>query len=359
MNLKFRKDVPIGVICPTSMGMRLVPDNGQAVYCTDRYTLTVCSAETNVVQISASLGIPGKALTTFVEGSPMAWFIKDNLRRRNIQYEGPEVPQGGPWGYRHQFNIADSGFGTRGPRVWNDRTGEVGRTLNAKDFDLDRIFGKEGAQIVHMSGLVAALSPESGKFCLAVAEAAKKYGTLVSFDINHRASFWVDREEELRDVFHRIASMADILIGNEEDFQLALGIKGPEHGGKDVGAQIEDFKEMINRVKAAYPQVQAFGNTLRSVISVGEHMWGSIMRFGDEWNVIPPREIQVYDRIGGGDGFVGGMLYGLMKGWPIEKVNSFAWATGALATTVVTDYAMPCDEDQVWSIYEGNARVKR
>ncbi|HCG36691.1 MAG TPA: 2-keto-3-deoxygluconate kinase, partial [Clostridiales bacterium] len=118
-------------------------------------------------------------------------------RSRYMEYEGKEVEQGGPWGYRHQFNIADSGYGTRGPRVQNDRAGEVGRTLSIKDFDLDRIFGQEGVQILHLSGLIGALSPETSQFCLELARAAKKYGTLISFDLNHRASFWQGREEEL------------------------------------------------------------------------------------------------------------------------------------------------------------------
>ncbi len=111
--------------------------------------------------------------------------------------KGIEVPQGDPWGYRHQFNIADSGFGSRGPRVLNDRAGEVGRTLNVKDFDLERIFGKEGVQILHLSGLIGALSPHTGAFCLELARTAKKHGTLISFDLNYRASFWKNREKEL------------------------------------------------------------------------------------------------------------------------------------------------------------------
>ena len=97
--------------------------------------MQVTSAESNVASVASYLGLPVKVLTTFVKGSPIAQMIKDNLRSRHIDYEGPEVPQGGPWGYRHQFNIADSGLGSRGPRVWNDRAGEVGRTLNVKDFD--------------------------------------------------------------------------------------------------------------------------------------------------------------------------------------------------------------------------------
>lgn len=359
MSFELKKDCKYSLLVPTSMGVRITPVNGQPVHSSTLFEMQATSAETNVANISSSLGLPVKVLTTFVKDSPIALFIKSSLRSRNMDYEGPEVAQGDPWGYRHQFNIADSGFGTRGPRVQNDRAGEVGRTLNVKDFDLDRIFGQEGVQIVHLSGLIGALSPETSTFCLEIARAAKKYETCIAFDLNYRASFWKGRQEELRANFTEIASVADILIGNEEDFQLCLGIEGPEAGGKGIEAEIEGFKGMIGRVKAAFPNASVFATTLRQVISANEHLWGAIMLEGKNWHVIEPRRIAVLDRIGGGDGFVGGLLYGILKGWEPEKWPQFGWATGALATTFLTDYAQPADEDMVWSIWGGNARVKR
>ena len=359
MSLELKKDFMWSLVVPTSMGVRITPPNGQPVHCSDLYQMYASSAETNVASISSYLGLPVKVLTTFVKDSPIAQFIKANLRSRNMSFEGPEVPQGGPWGYRHQFNIADSGIGTRGPRVQNDRAGEVGRTLNVKDFDLDRIFGKEGVQIVHLSGLIGALSPETSNFCLEIARFAKKFGTRIAFDLNYRASFWKGRDKELREIFTEIASLSDILIGNEEDFQLCLGIEGPEAGGKGISSEIDGFKGMIGRVKAAFPNASVFATTLRQVISTNEHLWGAIMLEGENWQVIEPRKINVLDRIGGGDGFVGGLLYGILKGWDPDKWPQFGWATGALATTFLTDYAQPADEDMVWSIWNGNARVKR
>ncbi|MEI6579305.1 MAG: PfkB family carbohydrate kinase, partial [Eubacteriales bacterium] len=237
--------------------------------------------------------------------------------------------------------------------------GEVGRTLNINDFDLDRIFGKDGVAVLHLSGLIGALSPETGRFCLELARAAKKYGTVISFDLNFRATFWKGREQELREIFTEIASVSDILVGNEEDFQLCLGIQGPEAGGKGIAAKIEGFKGMITAVKAAFPNASVFATTLREVVNANTHLWGAIMLNGDEWHVIEPREIHILDRIGGGDGFVGGLLYAILKGWDSEKWAQFGWATGALATTFITDYAQPADEEQVWSVWEGNARVKR
>jgi 2-dehydro-3-deoxygluconokinase len=243
--------------------------------------------------------------------------------------------------------------------VHNDRAGEIGRILNVKDFDLNRLFVTEGVQILHLSGLIGALSPETGTFCLELARSAKKAGTLISFDLNFRASFWKGRDKELRAIFSEIATLSDILVGNEEDFQLCLGIKGPEEGGKDLAGQIESFKEMIKRVKETYPGASVFATTLRQVVSVNSHLWGSLMLHGNDWNVIEPRQIDVLDRIGGGDGFVGGMLYAILKGWEPEKWIQFGWAAGALATTSLTDYALPADEEQLWSIWKGNARVKR
>jgi 2-dehydro-3-deoxygluconokinase len=276
-----------------------------------------------------------------------------------MDYEGAEIDQGGPWGYRHQINIADSGFGMRGPRVLNDRAGEVGRTLNMKDFDLERIFTNEGVQILHMSGLVAALSQDTSNFCLELAKTAKRYGTAISFDLNYRASFWKGRKEELHQKFSEIASLSDILIGNEEDFQLCLGIAGPEAGGEDLSHKIDVFKDMINRARKEYSNTSVFATTLRQVISANSHLWGAIMAEGDKWHVIEPRQIDVLDRIGGGDGFVGGLLYGILRGWEPEKWIQFGWANGAFVVTLLTDYSNPCNEEQIWSIWKGSARIKR
>lgn len=359
MAIELKNNCKYSLLVPTSMGVRITPLNGQPVHSSEQFSMQVTSAETNVASVSSYLGLPVKVLTTFVKDSPISKLIKSNLKNRYMDFEGKDVEQGGPWGFRHQFNIADSGFGSRGPRVHNDRAGEVGRTLNAKDFDLERIFGEEGVQIVHLSGLIAALSPETSNFCLELARAAKKHGTKISFDLNYRASFWKSREEELRNAFTEIASVSDILVGNEEDFQLCFGIEGPPAGGEGIEEKIENFKEMISRVKKEFPNASVFATTLREVVSTNSHLWGGIMLVDDDWHVVVPREINVLDRIGGGDGFVGGMLYAILKNWEPEKWIQFGWASGALAATFITDYGQPADEEMVWSIWQGNARVKR
>lgn len=357
--MQLREDAKWALVTPTSMGVRITPENRQPVHYSDRFLMQATSAESNVASVASHLGLPVKVLTNFVEGSPISAFIKANLRARGMAYEGPDVPQGDAWGYRHQFNIADSGYGGRGPRVWNDRAGEVGRTLKVEDFDLDKLFGDEGVKILHLSGLIAALSPETSKFCVEVARKAKEHGTRISFDLNYRATFWKGREEELSAAFREIASLCDVLYGNEEDFQLCLGIQGPEAGGKDIAEEIESFKQMIGRIQEQYPDAQYIGTSLREVVSANQHKWGMILWGEGEFNVAELRDIDVIDRIGGGDGSIGGVLYGILKGWEPEQCMQFGWATGALAATSIYDYGAPADEDQVWSIWSGNARVKR
>lgn len=123
MDLNIRSNYRYAIACPTSMGVRITPEDRMAVHNSNRFILQSTSAESNVLNVSSSLGKECLVLTKFVKGSPIAQYIKSELRGRNINYEGVEVEQGGPWGYRHQFNIADSGFGLRAPRVWNDRAG--------------------------------------------------------------------------------------------------------------------------------------------------------------------------------------------------------------------------------------------
>ncbi|MFK7788795.1 MAG: PfkB family carbohydrate kinase, partial [Phycisphaeraceae bacterium] len=251
--IELKKDAKYALVIPTSMGVRLTPENGQPFHCSDTFKLQATSAESNVGSVSSYLGLPVHILTAFVKDSPVSRIIKNNLGHRGMSYEGPEFDQDNPWGYRHQINMADSGAGSRGPRVANDRAGEVGRELSADDFDLDRIFGQEGAQLVHLSGLIGALSPKTSQLCLDIARKAKQHGTKIAFDLNLRATFWKGREKELRETFREIASLTDILIGNEEDFQLCLGVQGPDAGGKGIADKIDGFKAMIGRVQDEFP----------------------------------------------------------------------------------------------------------
>ena len=134
--MQLRQDAKYALVIPTSMGIRLTPENGQPFHCSDMFKMQATSAESNVGSAASHLGMPVKILTAFVKGSPVSRFIKNNLGHRGMDFEGPDLDQGGPWGLRHQINMADSGFGTRGPRVQNDRAGEVGKALNVNGYFL-------------------------------------------------------------------------------------------------------------------------------------------------------------------------------------------------------------------------------
>ena len=352
--MKIKSSYEFALAAPTSMGVRLTPEGRGAVQVSDRFCLQATSAETNVMNVAASLGLPCAALTRFVKGSPVAEFIKRSLRARGISSLGPEVEQGGPWGYRHQFNIADAGCGLRAPRVWNDRTGELGQTLQAEDYEPEALFGSRGVGILHISGLIAALSEGTGKACLELARTARKHGTLVSFDLNYRASFWQGREEELKETFQAIASQADILTsidvieGRPEDFApMPLEEKG------------QRFRAIIERAREKYPQAQAFLMSLRETISAQEHRLGALLWQEGSFEELSPRAVPILDRIGGGDALVGGYLYGLLGGFERAQALEFGWASAVLASESDKDYAEPADEQQVWDIYRGNALVQR
>ena len=357
--MELKQNCRYGIVVPTSMGIRLTPAGQQPTYASDLFSMQATSAESNVATICASLGVPVKALTTLIKDDPISLFIRNDLARRGIEVEARETVKEGPWGVRHQINFSDTGFGSRGPRVSSDRAGEVGRELSAGDFDLERLFAAEGVQILHMSGLISAISENTARLCLDLARAAKKNGTLVSFDLNYRASFWKGREEELRETFTNIALMSDILIGNEEDFQQALGVEGPALEEGVAGNAVEQFKAMIGRAEKMFPGVRLFANTLREVVSANEHLWGALVKEAGKWHHIEPRPIRVLDRIGGGDAFVGGLLYGILRGWGTDAAAKFGWAAGAMAVTLLTDYVMAPSEDILWDIWHGNARVKR
>ncbi len=354
MEFSVRENSRYAVACLTSMGVRLTPEGRMPSHLADRFVMQATSAETNALNVTASLGRECLALTKFVEGSPVAAFIRAQLRARNISFEGPSVPQDGPWGMRHQINIADSGFGLRAPRVWNDRAGEVGRTLFAEDYDLERIFGEEGVGILHLTGLVAAMSEENVLACLALADAARAHGTAVSFDLNYRPTFWAGREKELSEAFRELAAKADILLGGEASFRFCLGIEAPEEADPGVRAEA-----VLSRAQAAYPGVILCAVTTRGGLSANEDLWGASLRAGGRTYTEAPRRVEVLDRIGGGDAFAGGVLYGVLNGWGPERMLQFGWACGALAVGSLHDYAEPADEAQVWGVYGGNAEVLR
>ncbi len=342
------------VVSPTSPGVRIAPaEQGSR----NLFSLQATSAESNALSIPASLGLPVLALARFEKNDPISEFIRREMRGRGIECAEVQTEKGNPWGDRHPCNIADRGFGLRGPRVANDRAGELGRELCAGDFDLDRIFEKEGAEILHLSGLVCSLSARSARCGLDLAVRAKANGALVSFDTNYRPSLWKGRESELLAAFDAIARHADILFGGDI---LAEKMEGAEpffgRLAADADELVENAKFFTKKARENYP-AEVCISTMRTTPSANRHTFGAVALTDWGYTALPPADIPVYDRIGGGDAFVGGFLYGTVKGWEMRERLLFGRNCAAFVSGLADDYGLPASEEQIWNMRSENGRA--
>jgi len=254
---------------------------------------------------------------------------------------------------------SDRGHGVRAPVVFYNRANEAAAQLQPGDFDWNAIFAG-GVRWFHSGGIFAALSETTGEVIIEGMKAAKAAGAVISFDLNYRAKLWnlwggADRAQS---IVKRIVENVDILVGNEEDLQMGLGIPGPEVAAKSK-LDPSTFFGMIDQVVSKYPQVKVVATTLREVHSTNRHSWGAVAWIDSKTYISPTCELDVYDRVGGGDGFASGFFYGLLTGEPEQEAVNLGWAHGALLTTFPGDTTM-ATVDQVRAFAEGgSARIQR
>jgi 2-dehydro-3-deoxygluconokinase len=254
---------------------------------------------------------------------------------------------------------SDRGFGVRAPVVFYNRANEAGAMLKPGDFDWDEIF-KAGVRWFHSGGIFAALSATTGELIIEGMQAAKAAGAVVSFDLNYRAKLWRiwGGIEQANSVLSRIVENVDVLVGNEEDLQLGLGIPGPE---VEATSKLDPsaFLGMIKYVNDAFPHIKVVATTLREVTSVNRHTWSAVAWLNGETFQAPTCELEVFDRVGGGDGFAAGFFYGLLTGEAPQDAVNLGWAHGALLTSFPGDTTMATLE-QVQAFAEGgSARIQR
>jgi 2-dehydro-3-deoxygluconokinase len=254
---------------------------------------------------------------------------------------------------------SDRGQGVRPPVVFYNRANEAGGMLKPGDFDWAGIFGR-GVRWFHSGGIFAALSETTSELIVEGMAAAKKSGAINSFDLNYRGKLWapIGGLERAQKVLRRIADHADVLIGNEEDLQMGLGIKGPQVAAKsklDPGA----FFKMIEAVVKQFPNVKAVATTLREVHSSNRHDWSAVLWLDGQQHVAPTCQLDILDRIGGGDGFAAGLIYGLISGRKGEEALRLGWAHGALLTSFPGDVTMAKLEEVEAFAKGGSARVQR
>jgi 2-dehydro-3-deoxygluconokinase len=254
---------------------------------------------------------------------------------------------------------SDRGHGVRAPVVFYNRANEAAAQLKPGDFDWGQIFAS-GIRWFHSGGIFASLSETTGEVIIDGMKAAKAKGAVVSFDLNFREKLWNiwGGQKKAADVIARIVEHVDVLIGNEEDLQKGLGIPGPEVAAKS-GLDPKAFFGMIDKVVAKHPKVKAVATTLREVHTTNRHSWSAVAWVDGNTPTAPLCELDVVDRVGGGDGFAAGLIFGLLSGESPEEAVKLGWANGALLTTFPGDTTMATVEQVRAFARGGSARIQR
>jgi 2-dehydro-3-deoxygluconokinase len=254
---------------------------------------------------------------------------------------------------------SDRGQGVRPPVVFYNRSNEAAARLKSGDFDWKTIFAG-GVRWFHSGGIFSALSDSTSEVTIEAMQAAKAAGAMVSYDLNYREKLWnaIGGHKKALEVIDRIVKHVDVLVGNEEDLQKGIGIPGPEVASKSK-LDPSAFFGMIDKVREKHPQVKIVATTLREVHSTNRHSWSAVAWINGATHVAPTAELDVYDRVGGGDGFAAGFIYGLLNGEDNETAVKLGWAHGALITTFPGDTTM-ATLDQVRAFASGgSARIQR
>ncbi|MCL2242899.1 MAG: sugar kinase [Treponema sp.] len=334
----------------------------------DDYQLHVSGGEYNVAaNLSACFGMK-TAIASAIVNYPVGKRIESAVKKAGVTPFYKRFDHDGVRGPNMAIVWSDRGQGARAPVVFYNRSNEAAQRLAPGCFNWDGIFAK-GVRWFHSGGIFSALSPTTPELVIEAMKAAKKAGAVVSFDLNYRAKLWAVAaaeqgksaalaEEEASGTLRRIAANVDVLVGNEEDLQKGLGLKGQDveaKGKLDPCA----FFGMIENVTKDFPNIKAVATTLREVHSTNRHSWSAVLALDGKTWLAPTAELDIYDRVGGGDGFAAGLFYGLLSGKDPQQALNLGWAHGALVTTTPGDTTM-CSLDQVEAFAKGgSARIQR
>jgi 2-dehydro-3-deoxygluconokinase len=298
-------------------------------------------------------------IATAMVDYPIGDLIAERVRAMGVKPFYKRFKHDGVRGPNMATVYSDRGHGMRAPVVFYNRSNEAGALLKPGDFDWKAIFAG-GVRWFHSGGIFAALSPTTSEVIIEGMQAAKAAGAVVSFDLNYRAKLWniSGGEERAVAVLDRIVKNADVLVGNEEDLQKGLGIPGPEVAAKSK-LDPSVFFGMIDQVVKKHPQVKIVATTLRDVRSTNHHSWSAVAWINGKAYQAPTAELDVFDRVGGGDGFASGFFYGLLTNEPPEQCVKLGWAHGALLTTFPGDTSMATVEQVRAFAKGGSARIQR
>jgi 2-dehydro-3-deoxygluconokinase len=263
---------------------------------------------------------------------------------------------------RNGLNFTERGFGVRAAVGCSDRGHTAISQVKPGDFDWPSIFGPEnGSRWLHTGGIFAALSASTAEVAVEAMDAARAHGTPVSYDLNYRDSLWksIGGKARAQEVNRELVRKVDLLLGNEEDFSAMLGvkIKGVSEDFNEL--PIAGYEEMLREVAAAYPNLKLIASTLRTAHSASRNGWGAIAIYQDQIVHVPQRDIEICDRVGGGDSFASGLIYGLLTNKPTEWAVQCGVAHGALAMTTPGDTSMATQAEVERIVKGGSARIAR
>ena len=319
----------------------------------------VSGGEFNVAANLADCFLMKTGIVSALVDYPIGFLISERVKAMSVQPFFKHFKHNGVNGPNMATVYSDGGFGIRPPVVFYNRANEAAALLKPGDFNWDEIFAA-GVRWFHSGGIFAALSESTGELIVAAMKAAKASGAVTSFDLNFRAKLWNiwGGEQKAVEVIKKIVQHVDVLVGNEEDLQKGLGIPGPEVTKKSK-LDPSVFFGMIDKVTSKYPHVKIVATTLREVHSTNHHSWSAVAWVEGKTYSAPTCELNVYDRVGGGDGFASGFIYGLLTDEKPEDAVKLGWAHGALLTTYPGDTTMAI-LDEVKAFAEGgSARIQR
>ncbi len=319
----------------------------------------VSGGEFNVAANLADCFRMQTGIVTAIVDYPVGDLIAERVKAMGVRPYYKRFAHDGVTGPNMAAVYSDRGQGVRAPVVFYNRCNEAGALLKPGDFDWKAIFAG-GVRWFHSGGIFAALSETTSEVIIEGMQAAKAAGAVVSFDLNYRAKLWnrCGGHKRALEVIARIVKNVDVLVGNEEDLQMGLGIPGPEVAAKSK-LDPSTFFAMIDTVVKRHPQVKIVATTLREVHSTNRHSWGAVAWIDGKSYVAPNCELDIYDRVGGGDGFASGFFYGLLTGEEPEEALKLGWAHGALLTTFPGDTTMATVEQVKAFAKGGSARIQR
>ncbi len=319
----------------------------------------VSGGEFNVAANLADCFRMETGIATAMVDYPIGDLIAERVKAMGVKGFYKRFEHDGVQGPNMATVYSDRGFGVRAPVVFYNRCNEAAARLKPGDFDWASIFAA-GVRWFHSGGIFASLSATTPEVIVEGMQAAKKAGAVVSFDLNFRAKLWKISGGEDRAVstLRRIVGNVDVLVGNEEDLQKGLGIPGPEVAAR-CALDPTAFFAMIDRVVERFPNIKAVATTLREVHSTARHSWSAVTWVDGQTYTAPTAELDVLDRVGGGDGFASGFFYGLLAGETPEQATRLGWAHGALLTTFPGDTTMATREQVAAFAKGGSARIQR